>query len=265
MVPEGPGRTIAGTEASARWMRRVAAELAVLAAIGLLMGALGPYDTTSRPTELRFAYWLLAILGGGAIGIGIDRLLERRVAGVWPRVILVSLAMTPVVTVFILALNRVMFGLREPLLPAYLHLLWQVFAISLPLMAVRALVWRRADPVIETRVVVELPLPEHEIAFRRRLSAKRRTARLIAIEAHDHYLRVHTDAGAELVTLRFADAMAELERAHGYRLHRSWWVAADAIEVVRWHRGGGTARLSGGLEVPVSRRNVQPLKDAGWF
>ena len=109
------------------------------------------------------------------------------------------------------------------------------------------------------------PLPEAEAAFRRRLSAKRRGARLIAIEAHDHYLKVHTDAGEELITLRFADALEELALAHGWRVHRSWWVAADAVEAVRWRRGGGEIRLVGGLTAPVSRTHGPTLKEAGWF
>ncbi len=77
-------------------------------------------------------------------------------------------------------------------------------------------------------------------------------------------MRVHTNAGSELVPMRFAEAMEELARAHGYRLHRSWWAAADAIEKVRWTRGGGEARLAGGLVAPVSRTNAAALKSAGW-
>ena len=34
------------------------------------------------------------------------------------------------------------------------------------------------------------------------------------MEAQDHYLRVHTDAGDELITLRFSDALAEGIRAN---------------------------------------------------
>ena len=117
----------------------------------------------------------------------------------------------------------------------------------------------------ETRTLVVPPLPEAEAVFRRRLSAKRRSARLIAIEAHDHYLRVHTDAGAELITLRFADALDELSRAHGWRVHRSWWVAADAVQEVRWRRGVGEIRLVGDLTAPVSRTHGPVLKAAGWL
>ena len=62
---------------------------------------------------------------------------------------------------------------------------------------------------------------------------------------HDHYLRIHTDAGVELLTLRFADALEEVAAAHGFRTHRSWWVAADALEDVRWRRGGGKGTARG--------------------
>ena len=101
-------------------------------------------------------------------------------------------------------------------------------------------------------------------ALRLRLSAKRRAAKLIALEAEDHYVRVHTDAGSELISMRFSEAVEELALAHGFRLHRSWWVAADAIEAVRWRRGGGEARLIGGIAAPVSRSHAPALKDAGW-
>ena len=97
-----------------------------------------------------------------------------------------------------------------------------------------------------------------------RLSARRRAARLIALAAEDHYVRVHTDAGSELISMRFADAMAELAQAHGFRVHRSWWVAAGAIEGVRWRRGSGEARLEGGLVVPVSRNYAAVIRQAGW-
>jgi DNA-binding LytR/AlgR family response regulator len=64
--------------------------------------------------------------------------------------------------------------------------------------------------------------------------------------------------------MRFSEAVEELARAHGYRLHRSWWAAADAIESVRWNRGSGEARLAGGITAPVSRSCAALLKEAGW-
>ena len=247
--------------------RRGVAELALLVALSLLMGALGPYGTSLVPAGPRYLYWGLCIMGGGAIGIALDSWLAAR--GFGSRLALSSLLMTPAVTAYVIALARLFYA-RWIFLPAWGELLWQVLVISVAVMACRALAWRRPQIVVASAeppasAEVASPAPEPESAFRRRLSAKRRLARLIAVEAHDHYLRVHTDAGMELVALRFADALAELAGFAGFRIHRSWWVAADAIEAVRWRRGGGEAQLAGGLTVPVSRSHAPALKAAGWF
>lgn len=243
--------------------RRAGADAALLLALGLFMGAVGPYGGSALPARERYAYWVANILGGGLIGVAIDETLGRHVRGFAGRVAVTSLAMTPPVGLYVQGVARLMFG-PQPL-PRWPTFLWQVLVISALVMAVRALVWRAPRRVVETRTVIAPPLPQAEAAFRAHLSAKRRAARLIAIEAHDHYLRVHTDAGVELVTLRFADALAELAGAHGFQVHRSWWVAADAIEAVRWKRGSGEARLAGGLAAPISRTHAPALKAAGWF
>ncbi|HLZ85282.1 MAG TPA: LytTR family DNA-binding domain-containing protein [Caulobacteraceae bacterium] len=227
------------------------------------MGTIGPFGTGAMPGGIIYLYWIAAIAGGGVIGIVVDETLGRRAGGFWPRLAVSSVAMTPAVTLLVLMLGYWL-AAQSLALSRYLGLLWQVLVISAPVMALRALAWRRPHTVVETRTIVIPPLPEAEAAFRRRLSARRRGARLIAVEAHDHYLRVHTDAGPELVTLRFADALAELASAHGFRTHRSWWVAADAIEAVRWRRGTGEARLVGGLAAPVSRAQAPALREAGW-
>ena len=243
-----------------QWRRRFAVDLLLLAGLGLAMAALGPYRTLDVPDGLRVAYWLAAVIGAGLVGIAVDLALEPRIPGFWTRIAVVALVTTLPVTPFIYALNAFMLDLpRRPwLLP---QLAWQVLVVALLIMALRARLWRR---IVETRTIVIPPLPEAERAFRMRLSARRRGARLIALEAEDHYVRVHTDAGSELLSMRFSEAVEELALAHGYRLHRSWWAFADAVEAVRWKRGGGEARLAGGVVAPVSRNCAAALKQAGW-
>ncbi|KQY99144.1 histidine kinase [Caulobacter sp. Root1455] len=245
-------------------VKRGAADLALLLAIGLFMGTVGPYGTDGLPPRQVYVYWLLCIVGGGLIGVAVDETIGRRAPGFWRRLLATTVLMTPPTTLLVMAAGHVVAG-GALSLARYWPLLWQVFLISIPVMAIRALVWRRPPPVVETRVVVTPPLPEAEAAFRRRLSARRRAARLIAIEADDHYLRVHTDAGSEMITLRLAVALDELSGAHGFQTHRSWWVAAEAIEGARWRRGGGELRLAGGLTAPVSRSHAATVKAAGWF
>jgi DNA-binding LytR/AlgR family response regulator len=239
---------------------RLAIDLLLFAVLGLTMAVLGPYRTLDNPPLLRTGYWVLAVVAGGAVGLLVDATLGPKVRGFWLRIATVSLAMTPPVTLIVWGLNYAMLGL--PVRPTLLWMLaWQVLVSATLIMALRALLWRR---VVETRTVVVPPLPEAGRALRQRLSAKRRAARLIALEAEDHYVRIHTDAGSELIAMRFSEALAELGQAHGYRLHRSWWAAGDAIEAVRWKRGGGEARLGGELTAPVSRSCAAALKEAGW-
>lgn len=198
------------------------------------------------------------------IGVGVDAALKSRIANAWRRLPLTVIGMTPLVTAYVTLLSSLLFDSRRS--PANVLLLaWQVLVVSLAVMTARALVWRQPSRVVETRTIIAPPLPEAEAVFRGRLTARRRWARLVAVEAYDHYLRVYTDAGEELVTGRFTDALEELAQAYGFRTHRSWWVAAEAIEAVQWRRGVGEARLLGDVRAPISRTYGQALKDAGWF
>lgn len=241
-------------------LQRFALDFLLLAVVGLLLSELGPYRTLDVPRLLRTSYWLVAVIGSGLLGIVVDSTLGRRIRDFWLRILVVALVITAPVTLYIYALNALLLNLprRWWLIP---QLGWQVLLVMLLIMAIRALAWRR---IVETRTIIAPPLPEAERTFRLRLSPPRRAARLIAVEAEDHYVRVHTDAGAELVTMRFAEALEELAAAYGYQLHRSWWAAGDAIEGVRWNRGGGEARLAGGILAPVSRSCRPALKQAGW-
>jgi hypothetical protein len=243
-------------------LRRAGAETALLLAVGVFLGMLGPFGTIERGFAIRMIYWPAVIVGGGVIGIGIDLLVTRVTDRFWPRLIAATLLMTLPVTALVWGVSGLMLG--PPAAPAQLpELIFQVFVISFGVMLLRQLAWRQ---VWTERSAAE-PAPTAEAAdpFRRRLSAKRRAARLLAVEAEDHYLRVHTDAGEELVTARFSDALQDLERLAGYQTHRSWWVAAGAIEAVRWRRGRGELRLASGLTVPVSRTYTAVLKREGWF
>ena len=240
--------------------RRLAADVGLWAGIGVVMAFLGPFGSSERTLPERFAYWLLCMVGGGLIGIAIDEPVRRRIQGFWPRVLLVSVAMTPFVIVLVAGANHWLAGMR--LTWGNLATPWfQVFVVCFAAMLFRQLVWSRPAAAPAEPAEGEDPLQ----AFRLRLSAKRRDAELIAVEAEDHYLRVHTDAGEELITARFGDALSELAAAKGFQTHRSWWVAAGAIDEVKWLRGRGEARLKSGLVVPISRGQAAPLKAAGWF
>ena len=241
-------------------LRRFAADVALWVAIGVVMAILGPFGSSERTLAERLLYWQICMVGGGFIGIAIDEPVRRRVRHFWGRLLLVSVGMTPFVTLLVGFTNHLLSPMRLTLANVA-QPTFQVFVVCFAVMCLRQLAW--AEPVV---VVAPAEPPEDPAAaFRRRLSAKRREAALLAVEAEDHYLRVHTDAGDELITARFGDALAELAGVRGFQTHRSWWVAADAIDDVKWLRGRGEARLKCGLTIPISRSNAGPLKAAGWF
>lgn len=87
---------------------------------------------------------------------------------------------------------------------------------------------------------------------------------LLCLQAEDHYVRVHTALGDDLVLHRFSDAVEELDGLRGLRVHRSWWIAEDAVQdVVRRDRKTWLL-LRNGLEVPVSRTYLPAVREAGW-
>jgi DNA-binding LytR/AlgR family response regulator len=101
--------------------------------------------------------------------------------------------------------------------------------------------------------------------FLERLPMKLKGAELYAVEAEDHYLRIHTDRGSDLILMRLSDAVSELEGIEGAQTHRSWWVAKDAVMEVSRGDGRATLVLRNGARAPVSRSFARTLRAEGWY
>ena len=91
-------------------------------------------------------------------------------------------------------------------------------------------------------------------------------AELLHLRMQDHYVEVHTAAGSELLLLRFRDALREVEDVEGLQVHRSHWVARNAVARVERRSGGRVVlRLVNGSRVPVSRSFAPMLRSRGWI
>jgi DNA-binding LytR/AlgR family response regulator len=101
--------------------------------------------------------------------------------------------------------------------------------------------------------------------FLERLPMKLKGAEVWAVEAEDHYLRLHTSKGQDLILMRLADAVRELEGIEGAQAHRSWWVARDAITGAERGDGRATLTLKDGAQVPVSRTYARLQRERGWI
>ena len=98
-----------------------------------------------------------------------------------------------------------------------------------------------------------------------RLPPRLRGGELFAVEAEDHYLRLHTSRGQDIILMRLADAVIELEGLEGARVHRSWWVARGAVVGAERGGGRGALTLKDGSVAPVSRTYSRALRAAGWY
>lgn len=76
---------------------------------------------------------------------------------------------------------------------------------------------------------------------------------ILAITAEEHYIRVHSDRGTDLVRGRFSEALAELAgEARGMQVHRSWWLRLDAVAKVTEKGRSIELVTHDGTVVPVS-------------
>ena len=80
-----------------------------------------------------------------------------------------------------------------------------------------------------------------------------RRGRPLHLKSELHYLQVVTDKGSGLILYNLADAVAQLPPESGISVHRSHWVALDAVESLRRRGRQGELRLRDGSLVPVSR------------
>lgn len=128
------------------------------------------------------------------------------------------------------------------------------------------LVWRGApstpSPTAEPAPPAPV-LPAEAPAIRPRLMQRLPAGAqgtLVRLSVQGHYVRVHTTEATHNLLMRFSDALAEVEDHPGLRVHRSHWVALDAITGYRREKGRHRLATIDGAEVPVSRAYVADVR-----
>lgn len=258
---EQPPLSVRASRAAAEALRCGWKGWAIAAVVAVFLTLAGAFGTGAAPFAPRLAYWLTTLLTGATAALFVAGAVQR---GGWfddrPLVqgLIIAVTLSIPLTVAVWAITRAFFENETMMghgLPGYFP---PVFVITCAVTALNYLVDRRPA---ETHAVAGQAPPR----FLERLPAKLRGADLHAIEAQDHYLRLHTSRGSDLILMRLSDAIAELEGIEGAQTHRSWWVARDAVDDARRGDGRATLRLKGGLEAPVSRTFARALREAGWF
>jgi DNA-binding LytR/AlgR family response regulator len=242
---------------TATWTRILVAT-AVVAVIMAISGSFGSGVMSIAP---RAAYWF----GLCAIGIAIGNLCSRRIPQRWFETrpwlawsVITACVGAPMTAIVVLA--TVLIFHRAFSLALAADVTPGTLVTTAGLTALAFLVRRR--PPVETHAA---PAGAAPAKFLARLPQKLAGADLWAVEAQDHYLRLHTSKGRDLILMRLSDAVVELEGLEGARTHRSWWVARGAVASVERGDGRATLTLTDGTEAPVSRAFAKTLREAGWF
>lgn len=246
------------------WLRGLGIGLAV----GLFLALSGAFTGDDTALWRRLAYWLPMMLVGAVWGAFVARaffpaegLKEGPFIGLVRCVLLAALAMSLPFTGVVWLASWAALGHRIPVqnLP---FLFGAVFMIALAMTVLNTLVETRHRAMLLLKAAPETPRP---VKFLERLPPRLRGADIWAVEAEDHYLRLHTSKGQELILMRLADAVEELAGLEGAQVHRSWWVAREAVSDVRRGDGRATLTLVDGAQVPVSRTYARLLREAGWY
>jgi hypothetical protein len=236
------------------WILR---SLGVATLISLFLSLIGAFGAGRLPFLERTAIMTVYGWAGCLIGIGCFRLVSRFLGGsVWLRAAPSSLLMVLPMGLFVWAAASIQMGMPLPA-SALPSLVWQTLIMCVSMTFLAVAMSQRSTPAAEAAPAAP--------KFLERIPLKLRGGELWAVEAEDHYLRLHTSKGQDLILMRLADAVDELDGIEGAQVHRSWWVAREAIADARRGDGRATLTLKDGSEVPVSRTYARVLRDRSWI
>lgn len=243
--------------------REWARDLAIAVIAGAFLALVGALGTNELPLAKRFLYWMPLMVGGAVVGEFVARYVSRipRIgASRWLFGVVLAVVVSVPITLIVWSYTAFIF--EQKLVIG--HLPYQFGPVLLISAAMTGLMLLVSEPGRVTHAPAAGAAAQ-PVRFLDRLPAKLKGGALYAVSSEDHYLRLHTSKGGDLILMRLSDAIAELEGMEGAQTHRSWWVARDAVESARRDGDKVVLRLKGDIEAPVSRANVRPLREAGWF
>ena len=208
----------------------------------------GPFGTNTMPPAIRFFYWLTIQFAGWSnailFAVLADALLDRWITSIFTRMMLGSLAAALPIGLWI---GLIDYGFSAQ--PLTVQAFRTNAAISLPLSAlfcVLAYMTLKQEIEIIPRAASQAP------ALLARLRPDIRGP-LLRLCAEDHYTRIITSRGHELILLRFSDALKEIGDTPGLQIHRSHWIADAYVAELQRKNGALSLLTSDGTSLPVSR------------
>ncbi|MEP1537351.1 MAG: LytTR family DNA-binding domain-containing protein [Paracoccaceae bacterium] len=231
-----------------------------LISIGCVLGVAAPFETSHVMRLVpRCAYWCVTVFGCYAWGGFVDALMRQRFGQhlPWVFVVLSGLITGLGVTLFVTAMNAFAFGF-VPSASEIPGFVLTIMAISMIVTLALSYISRsRPDPTVGIPHTKDVLPPILD-----RLPIEKRGA-LVALSVEDHYVRVQTKNGEELLLMRLSDAVKEIGSSVGDQVHRSHWAGFEHVKAVERDGARVFLTMTTGARIPVSRANMPKLKAAG--
>lgn len=229
---------------------------AAVTGVMTIMGPFGTYDALSLGP--RFFYWALAIFGCAIVfEVAVEAaILHLRTPGGLPVHISLGAGLAALPASAVILGLEVLFRDGMPVAD------WPWLYLCVLLVGV-AMSFLSFHPTFAPL----RPPPPRPVPFLDRLP-EHAGARLVSLSMRDHYVEAVTDQDRVMIHLRFQDALAEVSSYPGLRIHRSHWVAFDAIEAVERQGRKLRVRTRAGQHLPVSdpyRPDLRAAQTKGWL
>jgi hypothetical protein len=259
-VREQPAGAVHASRPAWSWPRALRRAVLLSLLFGGFFAVMGARTAFDAGRLASFVEFFVISLAAIVLSMACERLLMRWpavVPRIWVRAGITALLMTLPMGLFVWGIDAVLTrpspGVSQ--LPGYVGISF-VVSVFMSLLAVA---------MMRERLVFVPGAATPQARFLERLPPKLRGGEVWAVEAEDHYLRLHTSKGQDLILMRLADALAELDGLDGMQVHRSWWVAKGAVADIARADGRATLTLQDGSQVPVSRTYARLLRERGWL
>jgi hypothetical protein len=228
-----------------------------------LCGLIGPYGSFVANPINRICFWVSVFWAGAVIlwpaTTGSLRWAERRAF---------PLLLAAAVTMLIACIPLAVFAWASCSLFWPVHASgirpqeWYIFTLIIAAPATAAALWLEgfrirtgsmaASQRLATRPQVPEQLPERLLDL------------VICLQMEDHHVRAFTTGGSQLYFAAMRDVIEQLG-PRGTQVHRSWWVANDAVIGSSEVNRSFELLLRNGITVPVARSRIPAVRAAGWL
>lgn len=246
------------------------AQAGIVATVGCLFAILGLFTPPGMPLGHRFAYWIIGLLAAWVfvwllshVGAAVAKLVGLSPA--WGYGVVIPLSSVGISFGVLWWIG----GMEMTLSDSFARIWPVALLIGLGFFGLFYGLYARAASRSSKPADADQP-DEADIAAQRAQSGLHELLppgfpAVIALSVEDHYVRAHAQGRTGLLLISLTEASEMMREAAGERVHRSWWVARSAV--IGHKRDGRDTKLilENGLEVPVSRDKVKPLRDAGWL